>query len=94
MRRRGIRPAKLVVAVVSLGAWLLAVLFVWITSLGTAYWPVILGIYIVLWSGAVAAFVAVAVIAQASVRKRHGVFSHLRQGPTPDVRGGHTSGER
>lgn len=88
--RRKVRPARLVAAVVGGGAVVLVVLVAWVVSVAPSIGALVLGIYMAVWGSAVVIAVAVAVIAHAAARKRHGVFAHLRQDETADVRGGRT----
>jgi hypothetical protein len=89
-----ITPARLVAGVVVVGAALLAVVVAFCGTLDPAYARVVLSSYIVMWVLAVAVSVGVAVVAQASVRKRHGVFSHLRQSTTAEVMGDDANAKR
>ena len=86
--RTRIRPAKLVATVAFAGLALLGVLSVWILWSAPPYGALILGIYVAVWMSAILISVAVAVIAQVAMRKRHGVFSHLREEITANVKGG------
>ena len=93
MRKR-IKPAGLVLRVVLVGALLFGVV-VWSSSwLYPLHVRLIVGGYLVAWLIALAVCTAVAVVAQASMRKRHGVFSHLNQSSTEQGVGGTARAER
>ena len=90
-----IKPAWLVAGVVGVGLLLLGVFFLLYDQFGPPYGRLILAAYVAVWVAfTVLLCVPAAVIAQAARNKRYGVFSHLKQATTKEVRGGTNVAEK
>jgi hypothetical protein len=92
--RKKLTPARLVAGVVLVGAAALGLVVIFAGSLDPWSARVVLGASIAAWLLAIGVSVTVAVVAQAAARKRHGVFSHLRQSTTAEVMGDDTNAKR
>jgi len=91
---RMITPTGLMLGVFFIGASALGVLLSVFELFGPGYSRLLLGSYLLTWILATVIVLSVAVIVQASVRKRHGVFSHLKQSSTSELTGGDARAQR
>ena len=91
--RNTVTPAGLVGVVVLVGAVVFGALLAAFEVVRPGYARLIVGSYMAAWVLAITIVLFVAVIVQASVRKRHGVFSHLKQTSTTELTGGDARAE-
>lgn len=84
-----IKPATLVRSVTAVGLLIFCVLLLLYDDLPSEYARFILVGYVVIWLVVTAwLFIPVAVIQYAAQKKRHEVFSHLKQSSLKEVKGG------